>query len=292
MLAKYDTCSLYLWPQSDIELLTNNDDHLSQSEKNILELSRKTGSSLKFRLLYPNSRVWFVLFGGGASVCYFDKWMKIVSNTKRDDLMPANYGEMSGNPSRDLVLQYMTNIFDLISASNANGPFYLIIGGGIANFTLVDVTLSGIVDAMTKYHDVLTNKNIQIYVRRGGPNYQAGLEYLSNYCQNNNLTCYVYGPSTSMTSILDMINLAETGCRETTHVYTTDNIDDTIIINPRISPFYNFRDDTTCFIYGAQVDVAQNMLDFDDHTGRSKPSVVYLVILVVQKLLMPVFFEK
>ncbi|XWV26598.1 putative ATP-citrate synthase [Tupanvirus soda lake] len=285
MLAKYDSCSLYLWNMNDKQLveesLTENND-LTEEEKYIEALGQKTGSSLKFKLLNPNSRVWFVLFGGGASVCYFDKWMKIVSQT--EDLAPANYGELSGNPSREFVYEYIKQIFSLMEKSqmSTNKPYYLIIGGGIANFTLVDKTFLGIVDAIKEYHDVLLSKNVHIFVRRGGPNYLAGLQILTDCCKKYNIKCEAYGPEKPMTQILDQINNIENNNNGSTiEVYDIENTNVDIFENmfdtSMNTNVYQFTKNTTCIIFGSQTAVAQNMLDFDMEIGRTTPSVAAFV---------------
>ena len=240
MLAKYDSCSLYLWNPNDkkiVDNMTSIEFGITQEEKYIEMLGQKTGSSLKFKLFNPNSRIWFILFGGGASVCFFDKWMKILmlqknhlldesrlksenhlndsplSHIENHELMPANYGEMSGNPNREFVYEYTKQILFLIEKSKApstkNKPYYLIIGGGIANFTLVDKTFMGIIDALSEHINMLLEKNIVIYVRRGGPNYRVGLDLLREFCQKHEITCYAHGPKMPMTQILDMISETE-----------------------------------------------------------------------------------
>ena len=283
VLAKYDSCSIHLWDKTESDLLDLDiltDDNTTNEEKYIDLLGKKTGSSLKFKLLEPNSRVWFILFGGGASVCYFDKWMKIVE--KNNNLFPANYGELSGNPSRDFVYQYVKQIFSLMKKSNSsNKPYYLIIGGGIANFTLVDKTFGGIIDAINDFNELLVKKNVKIFVRRGGPNYQKGLDMLSKCCQKYNIYCETYGPEKQMTYILDIINMHENN-------NNNNNNNDLIVYETKINipvfnnvntfdmhhNIYQFTSETTCFIYGSQFDVAQNMLDFDIVTGRLNPSIV------------------
>ncbi len=51
----------------------------------------------------------------------------------------------------------------------------LLIGGGVANFTNVAATFHGIIRAIREYQEALKAHSVQIYVRRGGPNYQEGL---------------------------------------------------------------------------------------------------------------------
>ncbi len=48
-------------------------------------------------------------------------------------------------------------------------------GGGIANFTDVAKTFTGIIRALKEYKEPLKKHKVKIYVRRGGPNYEEGL---------------------------------------------------------------------------------------------------------------------
>lgn len=48
----------------------------------------------------------------------------------------------------------------------------LIIGGGIANFTDVAATFTGIITALKQFEQELRDGKISIWVRRAGPNYQ------------------------------------------------------------------------------------------------------------------------
>jgi len=83
-------------------------------------------------------------------------------------------------------------------------PKVLIIGGGIANFTDVASTFTGIIQALTEFKDKLKAVNTKIYVRRGGPNYQEGLRKMKKLGENLGVSIEVYGPETHMTRIVSM----------------------------------------------------------------------------------------
>ncbi len=68
--------------------------------------------------------------------------------------------------------------FSNLSEKDARGKV-LIIAGGIANFTNVAETFKGIVRALKQHRDKLLEHNVKIYVRRGGPNYQSGLQMMA-----------------------------------------------------------------------------------------------------------------
>jgi len=174
---------------------------LSKEEFFIKELDEKTGASVKLTVLNPEGRVWTMVAGGGASVIYADT---IVDLGYKDEL--ANYGEYSGNPSRDLTYEYAKTVLDLITREKApkGKPKFLIIGGGIANFTDVAKTFAGITMALKDYKKKLIDTNVKIYVRRGGPNYQEGLKIMKKLGEELGVPIEVYGPETHMTRIVPM----------------------------------------------------------------------------------------
>jgi len=172
---------------------------LHKEEQFITELDSKSGSSLKLTLLNPEGRIWTMVAGGGASVIYADT---IVDLGMGDEL--ANYGEYSGNPNTEETYLYAKTILDL-ATKNADGkPRALIIGGGIANFTDVAKTFTGIIQALREYKEQLKAAGIRIYVRRGGPNYQTGLELMRNLGKELGIPIEVYGPESHMTKIVPM----------------------------------------------------------------------------------------
>jgi len=83
-------------------------------------------------------------------------------------------------------------------------PKFLLIGGGIANFTDVAKTFTGIVQALREYKDRLQQNHVRIYVRRGGPNYQEGLAMMRQLGEDLGVPIDVYGPETHMTRIVSM----------------------------------------------------------------------------------------
>ena len=67
----------------------------------------------------------------------------------------------------------------------------LIIGGGIANFTDVAATFTGIITALKQYAEELRDGNISIWVRRAGPNYQEVCEAARDTLSKWLLVCYI-----------------------------------------------------------------------------------------------------
>lgn len=172
-----------------------------KEEEYISELDERTGASLKLTILNPQGRIWNLVAGGGASVIYADT---VADLGYASEL--ANYGEYSGNPSTELTYEYTKTILKLMTKEKdpEGRPKYLIVGGGIANFTDVAKTFTGIIQAIDEYAYKLKETNVKIYVRRGGPNYKEGLEKMRKMGKRLGLPVEVYGPETHMTKIVSM----------------------------------------------------------------------------------------
>jgi len=170
-------------------------------EKRVSDLDERTGASLKLTVLNPEGRIWNLVAGGGASVIYADT-VADLGFTKE----LANYGEYSGNPSTELTFEYTKTILDLMTRKKdlKGRPKFLIVGGGIANFTDVAKTFTGIIQAIEKYSEKLKKNNVKIFVRRGGPNYTEGLDNMRKMGKKLGLPVEVYGPETHMTKIVSM----------------------------------------------------------------------------------------
>jgi ATP citrate (pro-S)-lyase len=171
----------------------------TEEEAYIEDLDSKTGSSLKLTILNPEGRVWTMVAGGGASVIYADTITDLGYITEL-----ANYGEYSGDPTEELTYLYAKTILDLMTRKvNPKGKF-LIIGGGIANFTDVANTFKGIIKALKEHQKNLQENKVKIYVRRGGPNYLEGLCQMRALGEKIGVPIEVYGPETHMTKIVSM----------------------------------------------------------------------------------------
>jgi ATP citrate (pro-S)-lyase len=172
---------------------------LTKEEAYIQDLDSKTGASLKLTVLNPEGRIWTMVAGGGASVIYADTITDLGFMSEM-----ANYGEYSGDPNEEFTYLYAKTILDLMTRKkNPKGKF-LLIGGGIANFTDVANTFKGIVRALQEYKDRLRENKVKIYVRRGGPNYKEGLRVMRELGEQLGVPIEVYGPETHMTKIVSM----------------------------------------------------------------------------------------
>ena len=167
-------------------------------EEFIERLDAHSGSSLKLTILNPQGRIWTIVSGGGASVIYLDTVADFGFGSEL-----ANYGEYSGNPTTEESYQYAKTILGLMLQSKAEGKV-LFIAGAIANFTDIEKTFVGISKALEEVQEQLKEQQVAIYIRRGGPNYQRGLELMKQLKERTGLQMEIYGPETPMTSIVPM----------------------------------------------------------------------------------------
>lgn len=173
--------------------------HTSKEEEYVKYLDEQSGASLKLTVLNPKGRVWTMVAGGGASVIYSDTVCDLSFSNEL-----ANYGEYSGDPSTELTYQYAKTLLDLMTREKDPKGKILLIGGGIANFTDVAKTFTGIIQALSEYKKKLIDNKVKIYVRRGGPNYQEGLANMRKLGETLGVPIEVYGPETHMTKIVSL----------------------------------------------------------------------------------------
>ena len=143
-------------------------------EAYIRELDSKTGASLKLTILNHSGRIWTMVAGGGASVVYADTISDLGFGKEL-----ANYGEYSGAPSTEHTFEYAKTIISLMTKERDERGKILLIGGGIANFTDVAATFTGLIQAIETFRDDLKSHHVQIWVRRAGPNYQVSRLFLT-----------------------------------------------------------------------------------------------------------------
>ncbi|KAK3989568.1 hypothetical protein QBC44DRAFT_81733 [Cladorrhinum sp. PSN332] len=173
---------------------------LTKEEAYIAELDAKTGASLKLTVLNANGRIWTLVAGGGASVVYADA---IASAGFADEL--ANYGEYSGAPTESQTYHYARTVLDLmLRAPLSPKGKVLFIGGGIANFTNVASTFKGVIKALREYAVALNEHNVQIWVRRAGPNYQEGLKNMKAATQELGINAKIFGPEMHVSGIVPL----------------------------------------------------------------------------------------
>lgn len=178
----------------------------SPEEKAVAEADSKSGASLKLTILNPLGHVWTMVAGGGASVVYADTIADLSEANGGSVSDLANYGEYSGGPTTGETKFYADTLIDLMTRhKDAKGrDKIMIIGGAIANFTDVAKTFTGIIQSFEANVDKMKEHNVQIYVRRGGPNYEKGLKDIKEAADRLGLYIEVYGPETHVTDIVRM----------------------------------------------------------------------------------------
>lgn len=127
-----------------------------------------------------NGDIAILFSGGGASIANMDALIAT-------GLQPANYTEYSGNPPREKVYQLAKIV---LSKPGLRG---LWIAGGVANFTNVEATFHGIVDALDE-----VKPTYPIVVRRAGPFEKEGMELMRACAERNNLHMTLFGKEVSM----------------------------------------------------------------------------------------------
>lgn len=170
---------------------------LSESEKKVATLDEHTPASLKFRLINPHGSIWMLLSGGGASLVLADEVADLGLGSEL-----ANYGEYSGAPSDDDVYAYTRIILKQLLLAKNQKPKAIVIAGGVANFTDVKKTFSGIIRALSEQVKNLEIAKVKVFVRRGGPNELAGLSSMRSFLSSSSLLGNVYGHDVSLTQVV------------------------------------------------------------------------------------------
>lgn len=170
---------------------------LFPSEQAVSKLDNNTPASLKYRVLNKDGAIWMLLSGGGASLVLADEVADLGYGRQL-----ANYGEYSGNPTTSDTYLYTKIILTDLFKSRAKRKV-LVIAGGVANFTDVAKTFTGIIQALKEYKTKLVAQKVKVFVRRGGPNEKQGLEMMGLFLKDNNLFGAIYGKQTGLTDVIN-----------------------------------------------------------------------------------------
>lgn len=165
-------------------------------EQVVRMLDDNSPASFTLEVINPDGAVFLLLSGGGASVVIADE----VNNHGLGKQL-ANYGEYSGNPNTEEAYLYTKEVLSLLTKSKAKKKV-LFIGGAVANFTDIANTFAGVIMAIDEYAETLAKQKVKIYVRRGGPRQEIGLEKIRLALARHDLLGGVYDPSTSITDAL------------------------------------------------------------------------------------------
>jgi len=169
---------------------------LTPSEKVIATLNDTSAAAFSFRVLNENGSLWLLLSGGGASITIADE----AANEGKADLI-GNYGEYSGGPTAEETYLYTNEVVRQLALSSAPHKA-IVIAGGVANFTDVRKTFSGVIQSLTEHLAVLHEHNVKVYVRRGGPNETEGLAMMKQFLESNDLFGSVQGSDAILTDVI------------------------------------------------------------------------------------------
>lgn len=271
----------------------------------IKKLDQASGSSLKLTILNQYGRIWTMVAGGGASVVYADTISDLGFGHEL-----ANYGEYSGAPTLQETYDYARTVFSLMCRHKDPRGKVLIIGGGIANFTDVAATFTGIIKAMKQFKEELIENKVDFWVRRAGPNYQEGLKNMRQAGLDLGLPIHLYGPETHMTAVVplalglrdprdfpefdaaqDNRNMmaatkqpstsaesapeAPAETRDAPYASELSVNDANAVLNHHA--VVDLTPETRAVVYGLQTVAVQGMLDFDFMCKRRRPSVACMV---------------
>ena len=160
----------------------------TEDETAIMEIDSRIKGSVKF-IEIPGGNIALLPAGGGASVYYADA---IVAQGGKI----ANYAEYSGDP-QDWAVEALTERVAALPDIK-----HIIVGGAIANFTNVKKTFAGIIAGFRNVRAKGKLKDVNIWVRRGGPYEKEGLEAM-RALEQEGFKIHVYDRYTPLTDIVD-----------------------------------------------------------------------------------------
>lgn len=162
----------------------------------VAELNNNSPAAFSLRILNPDGALWLLLSGGGASITLADE----ASNQGKAHLI-GNYGEYSGGPSTEETYLYTKAVLSAALQSQAKRKA-IIVAGGVANFTDVKKTFSGVIRAISENIDAMREQSINVYVRRGGPNETEGLQMMADFLKQHNILGSVHGSDDVLTVVI------------------------------------------------------------------------------------------
>lgn len=143
-----------------------------------------------------------ILFGGGASTI-------IVETLMQNGGDPIFLSDFGGNPPYERMFGTAKICFDhhLAKAS------VLLILGGKANNTLIDVTFKAVADALQAHVDQHGPVNIPVIIGRGGPRLVQGLMAMKDTLDSLQMPYVIFGPDTPVTQVAEYAAKFAKACR-------------------------------------------------------------------------------
>lgn len=180
------------WSDDDVvEARTPTD-----AEAAVATLNANSPAAFTFRILNPDGAIWLLLSGGGASITIADEAM----NQGKASAI-GNYGEYSGGPTSEETYLYTREVLKQALSSSAPKKA-IVVAGGVANFTDVKKTFTGLAQALEEVKSQLQNAGIKVLVRRGGPNEKEGLKMMEKFLRENDLYGSVHGSDVVLTDVI------------------------------------------------------------------------------------------
>lgn len=137
-------------------------------------------------------RILPMLFGGGASTIITETLCQFGGD-------PIFLSDFGGNPPYDR----MKKTAEICFRHNLAKASLLLILGGKANNTLIDVTFSAIADALEEYVEDNGPIDIPVIIGRGGPRLAQGFAYMKKSLENLGLPHVMFGPETPITLVAE-----------------------------------------------------------------------------------------
>ena len=133
-----------------------------------------------------------ILFGGGASTI-------IIETLIQNGIKPLFLSDFGGNPPYERMYGTAKICFE----HNLEKTKLLLILGGKANNTLIDVTFKAIADALGDYANAHGPINIPVIIGRGGPQLVKGLITMMDTLESLGLPYVIFGPDTPVTQVAE-----------------------------------------------------------------------------------------
>ena len=143
-----------------------------------------------------------ILFGGGASTIITETLMQYGGD-------PIFLSDFGGNPPYDRMFGTARICFE----HHLPKATAILILGGKANNTLIDVTFKAIADALQNYVDTHGPINTPVIVGRGGPRLVNGLLTLKDTLESLALPYVIFGPDTPVTLVAEYAAKFAKACR-------------------------------------------------------------------------------
>lgn len=138
------------------------------------------------------SKILPILFGGGVSAIITET-LELASGS------PMFLSDFGGNPPYERMLGTAKICFD---QRLADAKLLLILGGK-ANNTFVDVTFQAIADALVGYVEERGPVHIPVVIGRGGPRLVKGLMAMKQALEYLDLPYVIFGPDTPVTMVAE-----------------------------------------------------------------------------------------